>query len=141
MADDPLLQPLIDWRDRTRERFVSLGDLRPGTLSSNWRKCGKPGCHCAREGAKGHGPSYVLVRSVKGKTRSVRIGPDDLDEVRRQVAEYGRFRELASEFLEASEALAVARLQRGREERAQGAPKGGASSRRSRRKPVPRSRA
>lgn len=141
MADDPLLQPLIDRRDRARDQFASLGALRPGTLSANWRKCGKPGCHCAREGAKGHGPSYVLARSVKGKTRSVRIGPDDVGEVRRQVEEYGRFRELASEFLEASEALAAARLQRGREERAQGGPKRGASSRRSRRRPGPSSRA
>ena len=89
----------------------------------------------------GHGPSYVLARSVKGKTRSVRIGPEDVDEVRRQVAEYGRFRELASEFLEASEALAAARLKGSREERAEGALKGGASSRRSRRKRGPRSRA
>ena len=138
MTDDPLLQPLIDQRDRARDRFASLGDLRPGTLAANWRKCGKPGCHCAREGARGHGPSYVLARSVRGRTRSVRIGPDDLDEVRRQVEEYGRFQELASEFLEASEALAAARLQRSREERAQRAPGKGASSRRSRRKPGPR---
>ena len=65
----------------------------------------------------------MLARSVKGKTRSVRVGPNDVDEVRRQVAEYGRFRELASEFLEASDALAAARLQRSREERAQGIPK------------------
>ena len=141
MADDPLLQPLIDRRDRARDQFASLGDLRPGTLSANWRKCGKPGCHCAREGAKGHGPSYVLARSVKGKTRSVRIGPGEVDEVRRQVAEYGRFRELSSAFLEASEALAAARLKGSREERAQEAQKGGASSRRSRGQPRPRSRA
>ena len=100
--------------DRARDQLASLGDLRPGTLAAHWRKCGKPGCHCTREGAKGHGPSYVLVRSVDGKTRSVRIGPDDVEA-------YGRFRELASGFLEASEALAAARLQRGREERAQGA--------------------
>ena len=141
MTDDPILQPLIERRDRAQGQFASLSDLRPGSLSPNWRKCGKPNCHCAREGAKGHGPSYVLARSVKGKTRSVRINSEDLDEVHRQVGEYERFQEITSEFLEASEALAAARLKLGRDERARGAKKGATSTRRSRRKPGPRSNA
>ena len=35
IADDPLLQPLIDRRDRARDQFASLGDLRRGTLAAN----------------------------------------------------------------------------------------------------------
>ena len=38
MPDDPLLLPLIDRRDRARDRFASPGDLRPGTLAANWRR-------------------------------------------------------------------------------------------------------
>ena len=140
MADDPFLLPLIERRDRVRDQFATLGDLRPGSLIPNWRKCGKPNCHCAREGSKGHGPSYLLARTFDGKTRSVRVRAKDLDEVRRQVGEYGRFREMSLEFLEASEALAAARLQRGRDAEAQGGEKGGTSMKRSRRKPRPRSR-
>jgi len=28
--------------------FLSLGDLRPGSLTGVMRRCGKPSCHCAK---------------------------------------------------------------------------------------------
>ena len=37
-------------RDRLRAELGAVGDLRPGTLVERYRKCGKPSCHCAREG-------------------------------------------------------------------------------------------
>lgn len=100
---------LIRRRDRARQRFATLGDLRPGTLNEYYRKCGKPGCHCAEDGDPGHGPGYVLNRSVGGKRSTVRIRPDEVDETRDLLREFRRFREIAEEFLEASEALAEAR--------------------------------
>lgn len=115
MTDTTQIEQLLARRDRARDRFATLGDLRPGTLTENFRKCGKANCHCAREGHPGHGPSYVLTRSVNGKTQSVRVRADEVDETRGLVAEYWRFRELSSEFLEASEALATARSQAHRE--------------------------
>ena len=87
MAGDSRLQLLIERRDRARDQLASPGDLRPGSPVENQRKCGKPNCHCARERAEGHGPSHVPARSVKGRTRSVRTEPEDLDEVRRQPGE------------------------------------------------------
>lgn len=117
MAEDAGIETLVERRDRARDRFAALGDLRPGTLAENYRKCGKPGCHCARAGDPGHGPSYVLTRSQGGRTRSVRVRADEVEETRRLVDEYRRFRELSGEFLDASEALAAARTRAGREGR------------------------
>ena len=126
------IEDLIARRDRAREEFATLGDLRPGTLAQNYRKCGKPSCHCAREGDPGHGPSYVLTRSVGGKTRSVRVRAEEVDETRRLLEEYRRFRALSAEFLDASEALSAARSSAGREG-ARRCPKRGRSRPRSRR--------
>lgn len=33
-----------------------------------YRKCGKPGCHCAREGDRGHGPNLALTAKVSGRS-------------------------------------------------------------------------
>lgn len=131
------IQSLIERRDRARDRFAALDDLRPGTLNEHYRKCGKPNCRCAREGDPGHGPSYILSRSLKGRKKSLPIRPEEVAETRGLVGEYGRFRELVAEFLEASEALAEARRLAGRATGA-ASEKGGTSRRRSRRRSVPK---
>ncbi len=123
-AADIGIEALVQQRDQARDQFATLGDLRPGTLAENYRKCGKPTCHCAREGDPGHGPSYVLTRSVGGRTRSARVRAEEADEARRLVGEYQRFRELSAEFLDASEALAAARSRAGREGAGGGAKRG-----------------
>ena len=43
------------------ESFADIGDLRQGSLRAQYRKCGKPNCHCAGEGAQGHGPYWLLT--------------------------------------------------------------------------------
>ena len=62
-----MIEDLERQRDRLRSQFAELGDLRPGSLVARYRKCGSPGCHCAQKGDPGHGPSWSLIRAVKGK--------------------------------------------------------------------------
>ena len=64
----PSFEQLMARRNEIRQDLASttLGDLRPGSLKPRYRKCGKPNCHCAREGDPGHGPKWVLSREVKG---------------------------------------------------------------------------
>ena len=131
------MQSLIDRRDGLKAELLAVGDLRPGTLVEHYRKCGKPGCRCAREGERGHGPSWLLSRTLKGRAKSFRIPAGEVGEARRLVAEHQRFRTLLSEFLEASEALAEARRLAGRD--GGEAPKRGRSNPRSRRRSGPRS--
>jgi hypothetical protein len=49
--------------------LARIGDMRPGSLSETYGKCGKPTCHCAKPGSRGHGPSWLLTRTVDGKIR------------------------------------------------------------------------
>ena len=69
----PSFEQLMARRDEIRQDLASatLGDLRPGSLKPRYRKCGKPNCHCAREGDPGHGPKWVLSREVKGSAGDV----------------------------------------------------------------------
>ena len=47
---------LVEQRGKLLEDLAGIGDLRQGSLRAQYRKCGKPNCHCAVEGARGHGP-------------------------------------------------------------------------------------
>ena len=74
----------LDFEACAPRRSVSatgpLGDLRPGSLVARFRKCGKRNCHCAAEGAPGHGPSWSLTHGVRGKTVTRVIPADAVEE-------------------------------------------------------------
>ena len=93
-------------RDSIRAELAQVGDLRPGSLVERYRKCGKPSCHCAKKGARGHGPSYSLTHPVQGKTITHIIPPGPaVDGARAQIAEYHRFRDLVRNLIQTSEQL------------------------------------
>jgi len=106
-------QPVEDLARRQGELRVALGqlsDMRPGSLVQRYRVCGKPNCHCARPGARGHGPVWSLTREVGGKTVTKLIRPQAVEATRAQIAEYRRFRAIVKELVETSERLCEARL-------------------------------
>ena len=97
-----------------RRELASIGDLRPGSLFERYRKCGKPGCHCAREGDPGHGPNWVLTARVNGRPLTRAIPRKAVAQTRAQIDEYQRLRALTAELVEVSEGLCQARLSAGR---------------------------
>ena len=98
-------------RDEIRAQMLEIGDLRPGSIVERYRRCGKPNCHCASEDAEGHGPTWSLTREVAGKTITTIIPVGAVQETRKQIAEYKRFRSLAKELVQASERLCDAQLE------------------------------
>src|SRR6266851_9875731 len=97
-------------REELYRELGQVGDFRRGSLNEVRRKCGKPGCACAAPGHRGHGPQWNLTRKVGGRTRAVHLKPGpELDKIRREVAEYERFRDLVGQVTEVSEAICEAR--------------------------------
>ena len=100
-------------RDRELKAHIAqLGEMRPGSLVECYRKCGKPNCHCARPGGRGHGPLWMVTHAVEGKTvsRAVPSGPA-LEQTRTQIAEYQRFRKLTRALVVTNEQICNARLE------------------------------
>jgi Family of unknown function (DUF6788) len=97
-------------RDDLYRQLGQVGGFRRGSLNEVRRKCGKPNCACAQPGHPGHGPQYNLTRSENGRTvaRHLKPGPE-LEKIRREVAEYERFRDLVGQVTEVSEAICEAR--------------------------------
>ena len=109
------LQELMVKKEQILSKITHLSDFRPGSLVERYRRCGKPYCHCAKPGAKGHGPSYSLTRSVKGKTVTKIIPKEEVEMTRRQIQEYHRFREVVGELVETNEKICDAKLEAGKQ--------------------------
>ena len=102
-------QSLQDLELRRKELFrqiETLGDFRRGTISVNYRKCGKKNCACARKDHPGHGPQYLWNASVGGKTRArnLPLGPE-LEKVEKEVETYQAFVRLTQELIEINERI------------------------------------
>jgi len=43
--------------ERVKVKLAALGDLRPGSLSTQYNVCGTPGCRCKATPPEKHGPT------------------------------------------------------------------------------------
>ena len=105
------VETLAKRRDELKARLSQIRDMRPGSLWPRYRKCGKPTCHCAKEGSPGHGPVWTLTWKAKGKTMA-RIIPEGpaVERTREQIAEFRQFQEITQELVEVSGLLCDAKL-------------------------------
>jgi hypothetical protein len=97
----------MDMRDKStpvlrRRRTLLLQQLPPppallrGSLIERYKRCGKPGCHCAD--GPGHGPKYYLSISRSGARPQMDYVPQSaLEEVRTALANYQDTREMLEE--------------------------------------------
>jgi len=136
---EPSLPELEAERNRLFAQLVALGDFRRGSVSENWRKCGKPNCACAAPGHPGHGPRFLWTRSAgRRKTVGRQLAAGEVEKVRREVARHAEFASTVEQVIEVNEKICEARPAAGTG--APSAPEGekGGSSPRSRRRDPPR---
>ncbi|MCC6133156.1 MAG: hypothetical protein IT186_24765 [Acidobacteria bacterium] len=133
------IQTLEQRRAELKAKLSEVGDLRPGSLTERYRRCGKTGCHCAGMDSEGHGPSWSLTREVGGKTVTRVIPARAVAQTREQIAEHRRFRGLVRELVESSEQLCDAKLET-RQAAPEEADEKGGSGKHSTRKSSPRSK-
>ena len=95
------LEALESKRLNLYHELAELGDFRPGTISVNYRKCGKKNCVCAQASHRGHGPQYLWNTTVKGKSvaKNLRLGPE-LEKARQQAENYQSFLQLTMQIIE-----------------------------------------
>jgi hypothetical protein len=130
---EPSLPELEAERDFLYARLAATGDFRRGSVSENYRKCGKPNCACAQPGHPGHGPRFLWTRS---QGRAKRIGRQlraaEVEKVRREIARHAEFAATVEQLAEVNEKICEARPTAGLG--APSAPEGekGGSGRRSR---------
>ncbi len=75
---DDTLNRLVSEREALLKKLKEIGDFRRGTISVNYRKCGKKNCACVKPGHPGHGPQYLWNTTIKGKSyaKNLKLGPE-----------------------------------------------------------------
>lgn len=98
---------------RLKSQIRELGMMRPGRLSRQYNVCGKPGCRCKDpKNPRRHGPSYQLNYVHGGKKTSEFVRPQNLKQVRTQLANDKQFRRLADQWIRSGIKLARLELEK-----------------------------
>ena len=136
---EPSLPELEAERDRLYTQLAAVGDFRRGSVSENYRRCGKPNCACAAPDHPGHGPRLLWTRSAgRRKTIGRQLAAAEVEKVRRELARHAEFAATVEQIAEVNEKICEARPVAGID--APPLPEGGkgGSSRRSRGRRPPR---
>jgi hypothetical protein len=85
-----------------KEALKALGPMLPGSISTQWNVCGKPGCRCKDpDRPRRHGPYYQLSFSVGGRSSTMFFKREELAAVRECLRRYRRFKELSTQLVAA----------------------------------------
>jgi len=98
------LEALEEKRKSLYKEMGEIRDFRRGTISVNYRKCGKKNCVCAKPGHPGHGPQYLWNTTIKGRSygKNLKLGPE-LRKYMEEIDNYRRFLSLGKELVELNE--------------------------------------
>jgi len=91
-------------------QLAALGDLRPGSLSTQYNVCGTPGCRCKATPPEKHGPYYQVSFTRKGKSSSKFVRKEDLAAVRRELKNYEVMKTLVDRWIDLATELSNIRL-------------------------------
>ena len=95
---------IVMLKKQINARIVKLGQSKEfivGSLVESKRKCGNKNCRCAN-GGELHS-AYILTKRENGKTKTIYIPVDMVEEVREWSFEYKKIKELIHEIDQLSE--------------------------------------
>lgn len=91
-------------RQALRRRLPSLVAILRGSLIERYKRCGKPGCKCAK--GRGHGPKYYLsVSHPRLRPQMDYVPQERQTQVKKFLANYQRAREILEEICEINREL------------------------------------
>ncbi len=96
--------------EKVKTQLAALGDLRPGSLSTQYNVCGTPGCRCKATPPKKHGPYYQVSFTRKGKSSSKFVRKQDLAAVRKELKNYETMKTLVDRWIDLATELSNLRL-------------------------------
>ena len=91
-------------RQALRRKLPSLVAILRGSLIERYKRCGKPGCKCAK--GRGHGPKYYLSVSYPRLRPQMDYVPQERQtQVKKFLGNYQRAREILEEICEINREL------------------------------------
>ena len=96
--------------DVLKQDLLTLGDLRPATLSEQYNVCGKAGCACKADPPRKHGPYYQVSFTWQGRSHTQFVRRENVATTRQQLRTYERLRTLVEAWIAAGLELAALRF-------------------------------
>lgn len=97
---------LLEERAEILTRMAALGEFRRGTVSVNYRKCGKPTCWCSKKGERGHGPQHLWNATIGGKSYARNLATAaEVKQCEEETSRYREFQKLCERLIEINERL------------------------------------
>jgi hypothetical protein len=95
------LSALESSRSSLLRQISQLHDMRPGSVSTVFRRCGKPSCHCAQPKDQGHGPHFQITSKIDGKTVTQMLSSlAAVNKAEQEIAEFRNFEKLSQSLIE-----------------------------------------
>mgnify|MGYP001600494582 CR=1 FL=1 len=94
-------------REGILKQINEIGDLRRGSISAIFRRCGKVNCVCMKDPEHGgHGPVYFWSVRIKGKSyaRNFKIG-SMMEKYRKETDNFRKYSKLNSELVTVNEKI------------------------------------
>jgi hypothetical protein len=103
--EDQTTDTLTRRRGELARGLAAAADFIPGTLQEEWGRCGKPACHCHREGDPGHGPRYSIMRYEQGRSAKRKVPASLADQVRTGTEAWAAFKSACAEIADVNAEL------------------------------------
>ena len=85
-----------------KKKILNITAVHPGKISQQYTVCNKKNCACKdKKNPKKHGPYYQLSYSIKGKSSTKFIKPEQVDQVENYIKEYKKLKTLFNDLTEA----------------------------------------
>lgn len=97
-AQKPLPPKLKARLDRLKRQMLGIEIALQGSLTERFMPCGRKGCHCQADPAQLHGPYYQWTTKIDGKTKTIRVKKEDLEDFEGFIAEGRRLEECIREW-------------------------------------------
>jgi hypothetical protein len=94
----PLPRRLQSRLDRCRQELAEAQIGLLGSVSERFMTCSTSGCHCRATPPQLHGPYYQWTTKIDGKTKTLRVGPEEVEHFHAWIAEGRRLERCVQEW-------------------------------------------
>jgi hypothetical protein len=104
--------------EKIKQELLTIGRMRPGSITKQWNVCGTPGCRCKdKQNPQKHGPYNYLSSNYGRKNRTQFVQEEFVPEIKKMTEEYKRFKKLIDTWIKLEIKASDAQLQTMRNEK------------------------
>ena len=99
MTTTPSLSPqFLKQLAQIRAELQTLDIVLRGSITKRFMRCGTPGCRCQADSPQLHGPYYQWTTKIQGKTKTLRLKPEQVADFEGWVAQGRRLEQLVQQW-------------------------------------------